>query len=76
MRKSLGLVTMDSPRGTRRTQSIVPSEMWEGYSEKVKQLIAQLKCPYTNACRLGDKLEEFGIMVQLENYDLDAIMET
>lgn len=50
--------------------------MWEGYSEKVMQLIAYLKCPYTNACSLGDKLEELGVMVQLENYYLDAIMET
>ena len=32
--------------------------IWEGSSKKVTQLIAQLKCLYTNACSAGNKQEE------------------
>ena len=38
--------------------------------------IAQLKCIYTNACSMGNKQEELEAIVQQENYDIVAIMET
>jgi len=39
-------------------------------------LIAQLKCPYTNAYSMGNKQEEMETVVQLESYDLIVITET
>lgn len=37
---------------------------------------SQPKCLYDNARSMGNKQEELDTMVQLENYDLTAIMET
>ena len=39
-------------------------------------MIAQQKCLYTNAHSMGNKQEELETMVQLDKYDLVAIMET
>ena len=44
--------------------------------KKVAGSIAQLKCIYTNAHSMGNKQEELEAIVQLENYDIVAIMET
>ncbi|GAB0206513.1 hypothetical protein GRJ2_003116900 [Grus japonensis] len=38
--------------------------------------VAQLKYIYTNACSMGNKQEELEAIVQQENYDIVAIMET
>jgi len=38
--------------------------------------VAQPKCIYTNACHIGNKQEELEAIVQLENYDVAAVMET
>ncbi|GAB0189311.1 maestro heat-like repeat-containing protein family member 7 [Grus japonensis] len=43
---------------------------------KVEGSIAQLKCIYTNACSIGNEQEELEAIVQQENYDIVAIMET
>lgn len=37
---------------------------------------SQPKCLQANARSMGNKQEELDTMVQLENYDLSAIMET
>jgi len=37
---------------------------------------AQMKCFYTNARSMGNKLEELESVVQLENYYLTSITET
>lgn len=47
----------------------------EGSSKKVMQLVAQAKCLYTNVYNTAKK-QEMEAMVQSENYDLIAIMET
>ena len=39
-------------------------------------LTAQLKGIYTQACNRGNKQKELEAIVQLENYDIDAITET
>ncbi|GAB0206658.1 hypothetical protein GRJ2_003131400 [Grus japonensis] len=44
--------------------------------KKVMGSVAQLKCIYTNARSMGNKQEELEAIVQLENYDIVAIMET
>ncbi|KAK4826796.1 hypothetical protein QYF61_011604, partial [Mycteria americana] len=44
--------------------------------KKVAGSIAQLKCIYTNARSMGNKQEELEAIVQQENYDRVAIMET
>ena len=44
--------------------------------KKVAGSIAQLKCIYTNARRMGNKQEALEAIVQQENYDIVAIMET
>ena len=44
--------------------------------KKVAGPIAQLKCIYTNARSMGNKQEELEAIVQRENYDIVAIMET
>jgi len=38
--------------------------------------IGQLKCIYTNARSMGNKQEELEAIMQQENYDIVAIMET
>ena len=43
---------------------------------KVMCLKAQLKCLYTSACSMGNKLQELENMVQFENYHLIAITKT
>ncbi|GAB0183074.1 hypothetical protein GRJ2_000772700 [Grus japonensis] len=45
-------------------------------SKKVERSIAQLKCIYTNARSMGNKQEELEAIVQWENHDIVAIMET
>lgn len=52
-----------------------PKESCEGFSEKVMLLIAQLKCLYTNECSLRNQ-QNLETTVQLENYELIAIIET
>ena len=39
------------------------------------QLIAHLKCFYTHAQSMGNEQKELETMMQLENYDLIAMME-
>ena len=43
---------------------------------KMKGFIAHLKCIYTNASSMGNKQKELKAIVQLENCDIVAIMET
>lgn len=51
-------------------------EIRKDSSKKVMWPIAQLTCLYTNTPSMGNKQEELEAMLQLENYDLIAIMET
>lgn len=44
--------------------------------QKVAESIAQLKYVYTSARSMGSRQEELEAIVQLENYDVVAIMET
>jgi len=38
-------------------------------------LEAQLKCPYANACSIGNKQEELEVWACLQGYDLISITE-
>lgn len=39
-------------------------------SKKAVGLVTQMKCIYTNACRMGNKQEEPEPIMQQENYDI------
>ncbi|PKU43871.1 nipped-b-like protein [Limosa lapponica baueri] len=45
-------------------------------AKKVAGQLAQLKCIYMNACRMGNKLEKLEAIVQQENHDIVAITGT
>ena len=52
--KSQGTLSLQEEEGEKNCHKGI----WEGSSKKVTQLIAQLKCLYTNACSAGNKQEE------------------
>ena len=54
---------------------ICPRGFGEGSSRKAVWSKAQLKCLSINACSMGNNQEKLESVVQLENYDLLAIME-
>lgn len=62
-------------RNRRKNTLELSHRIREGSSKKVMQLVAQAKCLYTNVCNTANK-QEMEAMVQSENYDLIAIMET
>lgn len=48
--------------------------IWASLSKTVVGSITKLKCIYTNACRMSNKQEKLGAIVQQEKYDTAAIM--
>ena len=48
----------------------------EGITAAATQKETQLRYLYTNACSMGNKLEELEAVVWLESYDTVAITET
>ena len=53
-----------------------PEYRHEGIRAPATQKEAQLRYLYTNACSMGNKLEELEAVVWLESYDTVAITET
>lgn len=72
-KETANIVTTGS---SSKKPQICPGEMWKGSSEKVTWPTAQLKCLHSKAHSTENKQEEMEIMVQLENYDQIATMET